>query len=96
MRSSRRKVVGEDCFYHIVNRISGPIDELLFTDADKEFAFRLVEDLNQLYSLEMISTCMMSNHFHLVLYQPEEQLTPEIAAQRHNDYYCDKEKKTYA
>lgn len=96
MRSARRKVIGKGCYYHLINRISGPIDELLFTDVDKEFAFKLLENLDQLYSLELISACIMGNHYHLVLYQPEETLSPEDAAMRHNAYYCDKEKPTYA
>ncbi|OVE82790.1 hypothetical protein BVY04_00010 [bacterium M21] len=96
MRTSRRKLDGEGCLHHCYNRIAGPVDYFPFSDTDKEFAFRLLQDLNRLYSIELISVVLLDNHYHAILYSPAEYLTPEEAAERHNAYYCDKNSSTYA
>lgn len=96
MRTSRRKLEGQGCLHHCYNRVAGPTDYYPFSDVDKEFAFRLLEDLNRLYSTELISVVILDNHFHVILFSPADGLTPEEAAARHNAYYCDKDAPTYA
>ncbi|OVE82477.1 hypothetical protein BVY04_00785 [bacterium M21] len=66
MRTARQKMVGRGCWYHLINRISGPKDELLFSDVDKEVAFNLFEEVSRPYLAEIISISIMTNHFHCI------------------------------
>jgi REP-associated tyrosine transposase len=89
VRNNRMKVVGEGCYYHLINRISGCKGEHPFTDVDKEYGFRLLQNLSRYFLVEVISAAWMGNHFHLVVYAPgpdELSSTNEIAV-RHNAYY---------
>ena len=95
MRSARMKVVGEGCYYHLINRISGCKGEYPFTDVDKEYGFRLLENLSKYFLVEVISAAWMGNHFHLVVYAPSPEELPSIQsiAARHNIYYKSMRKK---
>jgi REP-associated tyrosine transposase len=95
MRLGRMKVVGEGCYYHLINRTCGYKGDYPFTDVDKEYGFRLLENLSQYFLVEVISAAWMGNHFHLVVYAPSEQELPAIhdIAKRHNDYYKAMRKK---
>ena len=95
MRSARMKVVGEGCYYHLINRISGCKGEYPFTDVDKEYGFRLLENLSKYFLVEVISAAWMGNHFHLVVYAPSPEELPSIQsiAARHNAYYKSMRKK---
>ncbi len=87
MRTARKKMVGKGCLYHLLNRSSGDKQELLFTNIDKEVGFKLLEEISQFYLVDIVSICIMSNHFHIVAYAPAELPSLETAAKRHNDYY---------
>ena len=86
-RALRKKITGQGAYYHLYNRIGGPIGELPFTDVDKEKAFLMLEDLVEFFLLELISVAWMGNHFHIVCYVPGVPPPVELAAQRHNAYY---------
>lgn len=86
-RALRRKITGQGAYYHLYNRICGPIGDLPFNDVDKEKAFQMLEDLSQFFLIEIISATWMSNHFHLICFAPGEPPSAKIAAQRHNSYY---------
>ena len=62
-RPLRKKVAGQGAYYHLYNRVGGPIGELPFTDVDKEKAFQMLEDLSELFLLELISVAWLGNHF---------------------------------
>ena len=83
------KITTEGCYYHLFNRISGVKGEHPFTDVDKEYGFRLLQNLTEYFLVEVISAAWMGNHFHLVVYAPgPDELPPlETIAKRHNDYY---------
>jgi REP-associated tyrosine transposase len=89
MRGARMKVVGEGCYYHLMNRISGCKGEHPFTDVDKEYGFRLLKNLTEYFLVEVISAAWMGNHFHLVVYAPgpDELPSTNVIAARHNAYY---------
>jgi REP-associated tyrosine transposase len=95
MRSYRMKVVGDGCYYHLINRISGCKGEYPFTEVDKEYGFRLLENLSHYFLVEIISAAWMGNHFHLVVYSPSEDELPSIKeiAKRHNNYYKSMQKQ---
>lgn len=89
-RPLRKKLVGQGAYYHLYNRVGGPIGELPFNDVDKEKAFHMLEDLSEYFLLEFISVVWMGSHFHLICYVPGELPSLEDVAKRHNRYYGEK------
>ena len=87
MRTARKRMIGKGCLYHCMNRIAGPISDLPFTDVDKEKAFLLLEELSTYFLIEVISVCILDNHWHAVLYAPGETPSLKDAAARHNAFY---------
>jgi putative transposase len=59
-----------DCLYHLINRTAGDPNALPFTDEDKEYFFSLTQRLSVLYTIELISVVVMSNHYHIVCMAP--------------------------
>ena len=92
MRTAREKVPGGDCYYHVMNRYGGRIDEYPFTDVVKERGQNIVIEYCSYYLLELISMCWMDNHYHIVLYVPSEKELPSLEeiVKRHNNFYKDK------
>jgi len=92
MRGNRQKVVGLGCYYHLCTRIAGEKNHYLFTDVDKEKGMSLVQEVSELFLLDVISMCWMDNHWHIVLYSPSPEETPDlqVVADKYNAYYKDK------
>ncbi len=87
MRFPRQKISGKGCYYHLVNRVSGPRHDLPFTEEDKEMGFQLVEKLQKLYCIDIISLCWMNNHFHLIVYSPGQKPPIDEVVERYNSFY---------
>ena len=51
--------------YHIMSKVAG--GELLFSDADKEYFFELLERFADAFYVEVHAFCIMGNHFHILL-----------------------------
>ena len=85
----RMKVIGKGCYYHLMNRVGGPKGSYPFGDVDKEYGFRLLQNLTEYFLIEVISAAWMGNHFHLVVYAPSPDELPALdqIAARHNAYY---------
>ncbi len=83
------KVKDEGCYYHLYNRIACCKGEHPFSDSDKEYGFKLLQNLCDYFLIEVISAAWMGNHFHLVVYAPgPDELPPlEVIVKRHNNYY---------
>ena len=62
-RPLRKKITGQGAYYHLYNRVCGPIGELPFGDVDKEKAFLMLEELSNFFLIEVISVSWMGNHF---------------------------------
>lgn len=92
MRSSRKKVLGKGCYYHVMNRVTGVKGECPFTEVDKEKGFKIIAQLSKYFLVEIISACWMGNHYHIVLYVPghDESITSKEAGIRHSNYYGNK------
>ena len=92
MRTAREKVPGGDCYYHVMNRYGGRIDEHPFDDVVKEYGMNLVQKYCSYYLVEAISMSWMGNHYHIVLYVPSDDELPSLQeiVNRHNDFYKDK------
>lgn len=76
MRTRRTKVSGCDAVYHCVTRtVNG---ELLFEDREKEMLRRMIHQVAIFSGVEVLTHCIMSNHFHVLVRVPD---TCEISDQ---------------
>ena len=88
MREARKKLLGQGCYYHLMNRVSGPVSGYYpFTDVDKEYGIKLLQKAAKFFLVEVISASWMGNHFHLVVYAPNEVPSAEKVAGRYNRFY---------
>jgi len=70
MRLARIKVEGESAVYHCISRIVG--GQYLLEEEEKEKLRRLIWDQARFCGVEVITYCVMSNHFHLLVRVPEQ------------------------
>ena len=68
MRMARIKLAGESAVYHCISRIVG--GQRLLDDLGKEKLVRILGILAEFCDVEVITYCIMSNHFHLLLRVP--------------------------
>ena len=74
MRIARIKAQGESAVYHCLSRVVG--GQLLLNDLCKEKLVELLGKQAEFCGVEVITYCMMSNHFHLLLRVP---VRPELS-----------------
>ncbi len=83
MRMARIKIEGATAVYHCISRVVG--GQRLLDDLGKEKVVGLLGKLAEFCGVEVITYCMMSNHFHLLLRVPvrvelsDEQLLAKMA-----------------
>ena len=69
MRSNRLKVQGSDAVYHCMTRtVNG---ERLFGDREKEVLRKIIWQVADFSGVEVLTYCVMSNHFHVLVEVPE-------------------------
>jgi REP element-mobilizing transposase RayT len=69
----RRIKVGEDrsAVYHVITRtVNG---DLMFGDTDKEMLRRMMWQAARFSGVEILTYCLLSNHFHILLRVPEKK-----------------------
>ncbi len=71
MRMARIKIQGRSAVYHCMSRIVG--GQALLDDVGKEKLVAILGQLAAFCGLEVITYCMMSNHFHVLVRVPEQQ-----------------------
>jgi putative transposase len=76
MRLARIKVGGRTAVYHCISRVVG--GQHLLDELGKEKLTRLLWKLSQFCGLEVITFCMMSSHFHVLIRVPEKQSPSDI------------------
>jgi putative transposase len=76
MRLARIKVAGRTTVYHCISRIVG--GQALLDDLGKEVLTRMMWKLSQFCGLQIITFCMMSNHFHILVRVPESQVLSDV------------------
>jgi REP element-mobilizing transposase RayT len=65
------KVGGRDAVYHCMTRtVNG---ELLFKDREKEVLRKMIRQIADFCGVEVLTFCIMSNHFHVLVRVPCEQ-----------------------
>jgi len=68
MRESRKKVRGTDAVYHCMTRtVNG---EMLFENRDKEVLRRMIWQIADFSGVEVLTYCILSNHFHVLVRVP--------------------------
>lgn len=74
MRTARMRDDRSDsgAYYHLMNRTAGTSGDRPFGDIEKEKFVKLMRNLAVFYTLEIVGYCVMSNHFHLVVWAPQD------------------------
>ena len=71
MRRNRVKIEGRDAVYHVVNRVHGR--EFLFGEEEAEAFCRIMRRVAKFSGVEVITYCVLSNHFHLLVRVPKRK-----------------------
>lgn len=71
MRRRRIVVKGEGAHYHCISRACG--GERLFGDGEKEYLRELIWRVAAFSGVEVLTYCVMSNHFHVLVFVPASQ-----------------------
>ncbi|MFT5826037.1 MAG: putative transposase [Yoonia sp.] len=80
MRLRRTKVSGASAVYHCMTRtVNG---ELLFHDREKEMLRKMLWQVAEFCGAEILTYCVMSNHFHVLLRIPEQSLLSDSELMR--------------
>ncbi len=69
MRTRRLKVSGATAIYHVMTRTVNGMH--LFKDRDKEILRRMIWQVADFCGVEVLTYCIMANHFHVLLRVPE-------------------------
>ena len=92
IRTARIRYQGGGAFYHCMNRTGGFATDRPFGPKEQEYFVKLLHKLSNLYTVEVISYAVMSNHYHVVLHDPGELPSIEETVRRYNKYYETKRK----
>ncbi|WP_269523946.1 transposase [Coraliomargarita parva] len=80
MRSRRLKVKGSSAVYHCMTRtVNG---EVLFEDREKEVLRKMLWQVADFCGVELLTYCIMSNHFHVLVRVPEGSEIPDSELMR--------------
>ena len=71
MRMARIKIHGRSAVYHCMSRVVG--GQSLLDDVGKEKLVEILWQLAAFCGIEVITYCVMSNHFHVLVRVPQEQ-----------------------
>jgi len=71
MKIRRTKVYGRDAVYHCMTRVVN--GERLFKDREKEMLRKMIWQVADFCGVQVLTYCVMSNHFHVLLRVPDCQ-----------------------
>ena len=87
-RMNRLKVLGESAYYHIMSFTVS--DEFYLKAIEKEKLKNIIQGYSRLYFVKVITYCIMSNHFHLLIkMETGESLSDKELILRLKDFYGD-------
>jgi len=91
-RKPRLVVEGESAVYHVMSRTA--LDGFVLGDAEKDHLLQLIQHYSAVYFAEILSFCIMGNHFHLVVrMHPCEGYPDTEVRRRYSIYYQDDERR---
>ena len=74
------KVGGRDAVYHCMTRtVNG---EFLFKDREKEVLRRMIRQVADFSGVEVLTYCIMSNHFHVLVKVPDGRAVSDVELMR--------------
>jgi len=81
MRQSRLlQQPGTDAYYHVVSRV---VDKrFIFNAKEKNHFRRWMRKLEAFCGVEVVTFCLMSNHFHLLVRVPDRESMPRLTKER--------------
>jgi len=85
---SKRRLLGRGKinYYHLMSQVVG--QQFLFEKEEKAFFQWLMRRLEKFLGVRVLTYCIMSNHFHILLEVPEcESLSDEELFERIDGYY---------
>ncbi|CAA6690339.1 MULTISPECIES: transposase [unclassified Lentimonas] len=71
MKVRRTKVQGRDAVYHCMTRVVN--GERLFKDREKEMLRKMIWQVADFCGVQVLTYCVLSNHFHVLLRVPDRQ-----------------------
>ena len=75
MRARRTKIIGEAAVYHCITRtVNG---EMLFGDREKEVLRKMLWEVADFSGVEILTYCIMTNHLHVLVHVPGEQVVSD-------------------
>jgi REP element-mobilizing transposase RayT len=75
-RFRRTKVCGEDAIYHVMSRTVG--NAFLFEDREKEVFRKMMWQVADFCGVEVLTYCIMSNHFHVLVRVPVVDFVSDV------------------
>ena len=85
---SKKRLLGRGSinYYHMMSRV---VDQrFIFGEKEKRFFLRLMRRLEKFMGVRVLTYCIMSNHFHVLLEVPKcEELSDEELFERINEHY---------
>ncbi len=91
-RNARMIVEGEAAVYHLISRTA--LDGYVMGDVENDFLLKLIKELSGVYFSEVLSFCLMGNHFHLVVrMHPGDDYSDEVIRKRFERYYQQDKKR---
>jgi hypothetical protein len=71
-RRPRLTAPWDDSFYHVYNRVNGSLGWRPFVaPAARQLFFQLLDQLLEVYCVELVVYCLMGSHFHLIVMVPK-------------------------
>ena len=78
MRQSRIRGEGKS-YYHCLSRV---VDcQYVFKDEEKEHFVTLMRKLEAFHGMRVVTYCIMSNHFHILVEEPDREVTQTLDAE---------------
>ena len=80
MRLRRMKVRGASAVYHCMTRtVNG---EMLFENREKEVLRKMLWQVADFCGVEVLTYCIMSNHFHVLVRVPDGEAVSDVELMR--------------
>lgn len=70
----KKRIAYEGAWYHVFNRANGR-KTIVFNDYFYALFLNILDDVKQLYNVEIHSFCLMKNHYHILMRTPSGNIS---------------------